>query len=112
MNAEERYAKNYTALGGKNAAAIPWATLIEVLLTLVPKFCGTPRGVKRYARNHPAAVEESMAMAIKNESDQGMLGGVILAPKSIKAAAQAGYDTLLAIPNDELQDMIDKVKVD
>ena len=108
MNAEERYAKNYTALGGKNAAAIPWGKLIEALLMLMPAICGTPRGVKRYARNHPAAVQDSMSMVIKDQNSKGNLG-VLLGGPGVKAATQAGNDTLLAIPNDELQDLVDKV---
>ena len=110
MNAEERYAKNYTALGGKNVAAIPWATLIEALLKLLPAICNTSRGVKRYAKRNPDAVKESMAMVIKDQRDKLHIQDGLAVALNVKAATQAGYDTLLAIPNDELQDMIDKVR--
>lgn len=99
MTTAERLEKNYLLKGGKGA--FPWQAIIDAIMKYLPAIlCPTAKAVKRFARNHPVAVQAMLSDAFKSE-------GTFTSGNNAKAAVSAAYDTLLAMDNDELQSYID-----
>lgn len=96
MNVEKKMAKAYTANGGVGAGAVPWADIIQTIVSLFGG-CMRPAAVRRWAKNHPdaakAMIEEKLKGSFTSKEDRA-------------AAAQAGYEVLLSMSDDELKKLM------
>lgn len=91
----EKLQKNYASAGGRNASAIPWAVLIELLLSLFGDGC-TPKRAKRFARMFPGPTKKLLDDQLKED-------GMFVSAKDRKAAVEAAYRTFINMPDEEIE---------
>ena len=85
---EESVQKNYAAAGGRNAEALPWAAIIQLLMSLFGGGCPAKRA-KRWARLFPEATKKMLDDKLKAD-------GYFSNGKDRAAAVEAAYKTFLS----------------
>ncbi len=65
-NAAVKLSRAYASAGGK-PGALPWADIIQMIFSLFGG-CST-KSAKRFARNHPLALQGMLQDKLKDESD-------------------------------------------
>ena len=98
MNSEQCLANHYAAAGGTNVGAIPWALIIQLIVSLLGG-CTTAKGAKRWARRHPEACKDMIADKLKEERTFASSG-------DRAACVEAAYKTLLAMPDEEINTLL------
>lgn len=96
MAIEQRLKKSYDSNGGKNVSALPWAAIVEALMSLFGN-CPAKR-TKRWAKLHPVAAKSAIDEKLKEE-------GTFTSNKDRKAAVDAAYDTFIKTSDSELESM-------
>ena len=94
---EDKFAKKYAALGGNNVGVVPWASIIELVLSLFGG-CTAPKAAKRWMRRHPEAAKEMISEKLKGEES-------FTASKNRNAAVEAAYATFLSTPDNVIESM-------
>jgi hypothetical protein len=90
--AEKKVAKEYTKAGGKNAKAIPWDMVIEILMKLF-EGCTTQRA-QEFCEEHPVAATFLAKGALKDEYEFSGYGN-----KELTLIAKAGVAAFVSAGN-------------
>jgi hypothetical protein len=96
MAFQQRLMKSYESNGGKNVGALPWAAIIQALLSIFGN-CPVSR-TKRWARRNPEAAKEAI-------NDRLLEGGYFSSTKDRKITVDSSYKDFLATPDSELESM-------
>jgi hypothetical protein len=97
---EEKYAKAYASEGGRNAAAFPWASIIELIKSLLGG-CTTTIGARRWARRNPVQFKAMVASKLLETN-------VFLSATDRNAATEAAYKTFMSLSNAELRKLLNE----
>lgn len=93
---EARFANNYVAAGGKNVGAIPWALIIEALLSLFGD-CPAKRA-KRWVRMFPDAAAKAVDDKLKGDA-------MLASTASRTATSKAAVKTFLSMSEAEIESL-------
>lgn len=88
---------NYTASGGANAGALPWAAIIQAILTLLPQVC-PPKTAKRWVKNHPEAAKEAIRHALESDAVTSTVSH-----EDRDIVVDSAYDSFLLMSADEIR---------
>lgn len=99
MTPEVRMQNAYTAAGGKNVGALPWALIIQAILALLPVICPTAMA-KRWAKRNPEAAKEAIENALKAENS-----GVTMASGERTLVVDSAYAAFLKLKPDEIDEL-------
>lgn len=101
--AQVKVATAYTTdFGGKNAGAIPWAQIIQILLSLFGAGCPTP-AVKRLVRRFPTHYEALLSEKLKHEVEAKTL--TLPTTHDIGLISKAGMEALTTSTSAEIDSL-------
>lgn len=96
---EAKLAKAYTAAGGRNVGAFPWASILELILGMLGG-CKLPVVQQRWAKRHPEAAKEALHDKYKEM-------GAFTSTIDRTAAVEAAYETFITMTPAELRALRD-----